>query len=74
MSALNLPDLRRLLLHRCTLDDLKNLAYDLGIDDEEEQKSHLTRTLLTWAETHDQLDDLLVQLQANRPDLFKENE
>lgn len=74
MSDLNLPDLRRLLLRRCTLDDLRNLAYDLGIDDEEEQKSHLTRTLLTWAETHNQLDDLLVQLQANRPDLFKENE
>ena len=74
MSELNLPDLRRLLLRRCSLDDLRNLAYDLGIDDEEEQKSHLTRTLLTWAETHNGIDDLLVQLRANRPDLFKGKE
>lgn len=66
--------LRRLLMRRCSLCDLENLAFDLGLDDEEQHKSHLVRTLLTWAETHDGMDELLDGLRANRPDLFEEEQ
>ena len=72
MPTLTPPDLRRLMLRRCSLTDLENLAYDLGLDSDEERKSHLVRTILTWAEDHDQMDELLDQLRANRPDLFEE--
>ncbi|MFN8484810.1 MAG: SUMF1/EgtB/PvdO family nonheme iron enzyme [Anaerolineae bacterium] len=65
----NTAKLRDVLNSRLSLDELRNAALDLKVDYEGLEKGELTRRIILNLEQRGHLDQLIVWLQANRPDL-----
>jgi len=64
--------LRRLLVERFTMSELRDLAFDAGVDDElvdTTNKSAMARSLITHFEHRHRIDKLLRTLEELRPDL-----
>ena len=71
-DALQLKQLRQLLTKHFSLEELRTLSFDLGIDFDEiggETKSAKVREFISYAERHGRLDDLLAEAAAARPAL-----
>lgn len=75
MKALLEPDerakLRQFLTNRFSLTELKNLAFDLGVDYElllHDTTPNLARELIAHLDRKDQLDRLLTEITRLRPD------
>ena len=71
-NALQLKQLRQLLTKHFSLEELRTLSFDLGIDFDEiggETKSAKVREFIRYAERQGRLDDLLAEAAAARPAL-----
>lgn len=65
-------DLRQVLRERFSESDLKNLAYDLGIDHEDlpgTSKSDLPRELLLYVRRRKRTNELIQHIRKERPDV-----
>ncbi len=76
LKSLQLPvnraDLRRVLVDRLTESELRDLAFDAGVDHEAlpgTSKSDMARELVTYFENRHRIDKLLRTLEELRPDL-----
>jgi hypothetical protein len=64
--------LRRFLVNRFSLSELKDLAFDLGVDHEilpHETKRGLARELITYFEHRDQLGCLMARVLRPQPSI-----
>jgi hypothetical protein len=64
--------LRRILVARFTLSELRDLAFDAGVDDETlaaTNKGDLARALITYFEHRHRMDKLLRTIETLRPDI-----
>jgi tetratricopeptide (TPR) repeat protein len=71
-SEISRATLRRVLDERFTLDELRVLAYGIGVDTEElpgEGKSGKSRELIAYLERRGRLEDLIREIRRSRPDI-----
>jgi hypothetical protein len=72
MEQIERAKLRRILVDRFTLSELRDLAFDAGVDDETLEatnKRDLARALITYFEHRHRIDKLLRTIEALRPDI-----
>lgn len=72
MSARDLAELRRILIDRLSLDELKTLCFDLGISYDDvngENKPAKARELIAYCQARGRLPELIETLRTTRPDI-----